>query len=170
MKETIKKTKEYLDYIEEHHANVQKAWGILCKKCTDMRFISDDLVFFTIDAEIKNHDISKLSKEEFIQYRISFYPTEKETELGNVERRVGFDEGWEHHKKHNSHHWETWTKTKEMHPYENEVDCVHMVCDWMAMGFKFKDTAKEYYEKNNEKIKLPEWAVKFIYEIFDRIN
>jgi len=45
-----------------------------------------------------------------------------------------------------------------------------MVLDWMAMGYKFGDTAQEYYEKNKEKIKIPSWAVDFIYQIFDRIK
>jgi hypothetical protein len=45
-----------------------------------------------------------------------------------------------------------------------------MVIDWMAMGYKFGDTAQQYYEKNKEKIKLPGYAVKFMYEIFNRIN
>lgn len=54
-------------------------------------------------------------------------------------------------------------------PYAWEVHCVHMVIDWMAMGYKFNDNAKIYYERNKDKIKLPEYAVVFIYEIFNRI-
>lgn len=41
--------------------------------------------------------------------------------------------------------------------------------DWVAMGFEFGDTARDYYEKNKEEIKLPEWAIKLMYEIFDCI-
>jgi len=43
------------------------------------------------------------------------------------------------------------------------------VIDWVAMGFKFNDTAKEYYEKNKHEINLPDWAIKLMYEIFDCI-
>ena len=39
----------------------------------------------------------------------------------------------------------------------------------MAMGYKFGDTARSYYETNSGKIKLPDFVVHFIYEIFDRI-
>ena len=53
--------------------------------------------------------------------------------------------------------------------YADEINCVHMVVDWIAMGFEMGDTAKEYYEANKDKINLPGWAVKFIDEIFDRI-
>jgi len=38
MLERIKKTREYLDYIEEHYMNVQKAWKELQQKCKEMRF------------------------------------------------------------------------------------------------------------------------------------
>jgi hypothetical protein len=44
-----------------------------------------------------------------------------------------------------------------------------MVIDWMAMGIKFNDTAQSYYEKNKDKIDLPEKGVKFIYEIFEKV-
>jgi hypothetical protein len=50
-----------------------------------------------------------------------------------------------------------------------EVCCVHMVCDWMAMSMKFGDTAKDYYENNKDKIDLPEWSEILMYKIFDRI-
>ena len=41
--------------------------------------------------------------------------------------------------------------------------------DWIAMGFKFNDTAKGYYEKNKSGIELPEWAIELMYKIFDCI-
>jgi len=158
----IKKTREYLDYIEEHFFNVQKAWDILKNNCYDMKFIYDDFYYFTIDEEIKNHDLSKLSEHEFIQYRKAFYPTE-------TEDKYDMSEAWEYHKKENKHHWQTWTNIKFNNPFEWEIHCVHMICDWMAMGFKFNDTAKEYYENNKDKIKLPDYAINYIYKIFNRI-
>jgi hypothetical protein len=41
-----------------------------------------------------------------------------------------------------------------------------MVIDWLAMSYEFGDTPRSYYEKNREKIELPEWAVKYITELF----
>lgn len=161
----IQKTREYLDYIEEHVLNVQKAWDALKLKCRDMRFIYDDFFYFSISKDIEYHDLSKLSENEFVQYRRAFFPTKTEPkyELGKA---------WDHHKAYNPHHWENWTDVYPKcftHPDDWEINCVHMVCDWMAMGYKFGDTAQEYYEKNKEKIKLPDVAVSFIYEIFKRI-
>ena len=55
-------------------------------------------------------------------------------------------------------------------PYAAEVHCVCMVIDWMAMGLEFGDTAEAYYEREKEKIRLPDWAVTFIGEIFERLR
>ena len=161
--ELINKTREYLDYLENHIHNVYKAWDILQEKCKDMRFIYDDYVFHSIDSEVQVHDLSKLSEDEFIQYRKVFFPMEGEP-------LYRLHEAWDHHKYYNSHHWENWTVLNSKNPYKWEIDCVHMVIDWMAMGYHFNDTAQSYYEKNKHKIVLPEYAVQFIYEIFERIK
>ena len=159
--EYVKRTREYLDYLEEHLSNVQKAWEVLKIKCKDMRFIYDDYIYHTLDNLIYNHDLSKFSKDEFTQYREAFFP---------VSECRSLDSAWDHHKDNNPHHWENWTKQEYTNPYEWEINCVHMIIDWMAMGFKFNDTAQIYYEKNKDKIILPDYAVLFIYEIFNRIK
>ncbi len=164
----INKTRDYLNYIENHIWNVQKAWNLLKQKCKDMRFIHDDWYFNSINNLIENHDLSKLSEFEFIQYRKRFFPTEKEKEIG-IDVKI-FEKAWEHHKENNPHHWENWTKQKFKNPYEWEIHCVCMVCDWIGMSFEFGDSAQEYYEKNKNKIELPDYAIDFIYEIFKRIK
>jgi hypothetical protein len=162
--EQINKTREYLDYIEQHILNVQSAWGVMKEKCKHMRFIRDDLFYHTLDSQIEFHDLSKLSRHEFVQYRKAFYPTVREG-------KHSMDEAWQHHKIFNSHHWENWTLNTgcTIHPDDWEIDCAHMVCDWMAMGYRFGDTARSYYESHKDEIKLPEIAIDFIYEIFECI-
>ncbi len=157
--ELIAKTREYLDYLEQHLLNVRKAWLVVQRTCCHLQFIHDDYIWSRIDRQVAAHDVSKLSKEEFTQYRQRFYPTEdeEEVELGSA---------WEHHRDNNMHHWETWTKEPAT---ENQVHCVHMAIDWIAMGFAQGDTAREYYESNAERIKLPGWAVTLINQIFDAV-
>lgn len=161
--ELINKTREYIDYIEEHINNVEKAWKEVKIKCKDMRFIWDDFYYFHLDNAIKYHDISKLSEQEFVQYRKDFFPIEEEPKFDAIE-------AIDHHKRHNFHHWERWTKDGNNTPNEWEIHCAHMVIDWMAMGYKFNDTAQSYYERNKDKIILPDYAKSFIYEIFSRIE
>ena len=160
----INKFREYLDYIEEHYNNIQKAWKLINDKCQNkgFAFISDDNLWFAIDSEVKHHDKSKLSMQEFTQYRQFFFPCENEKKDRDL-----FKNAWEHHKIKNSHHWQTWT----MDGYGNDkqVAFIHNLVDWIVMGFKFGDTARDYYENNKDEIKLPKWAVKLMYEIFDCI-
>jgi hypothetical protein len=161
----INKTREYLDYVEEHYANIQKAWAELQGVCKDMHFVYDDFVFHTISGEVENHDLSKLSKEEFVQYRENFFLCDGEPSHSPTD----FMLAWEHHKTHNPHHYETWTTMAETYPNELTVHCVHMVLDWMAMGYKFNDTAEEFYAKNRERMALPEWADNLLGEIFEKL-
>lgn len=170
MYELLQKTQEYLNYIEEHYNNVQKAWEILKEKCKHSPFIYDDFNYFTIDELIKNHDLSKLSNEEFIPYRKQFFPTSFEKLADNKE---AFDLAWRHHKENNPHHWEHWIeKHNTVMPdnYDGRAQFICMVCDWMAMSMKFGDTPREYYEKNKNKIQLSEDFIQWLYAIFEKID
>ena len=159
----IENIRAYCDYIEAHLLNVQKAWEIVQEKCKDMNIIYDDFLWANIDTMIKSHDVSKCSPEEFIQYQRYFYPVDKKD--GEL-----FGKAWDHHVASNPHHWENWTRTPDTFPNEWCCHCVCMVCDWMAMGMHFGDTAQEYYESNKDKINIPDSAIKFIYEIFNNIG
>lgn len=147
----------------EHLLNVEKSWEVLQSACKDMNIIYDDYLFWNIDAMVRAHDISKMSAEEFIPYQRNVFPLDEKD-------ASGFGEAWQHHQDHNSHHWQNWVDTEEKFPNEQACFCVCMVIDWMAMGLKFGDTAEKYYEANREKIELPEWAVRFIGEIFERLR
>lgn len=159
----IKVTRDYLDYVERHIQNVHKAWSLIQDKCKGkgFKFLYDDFYWQTINLDVIHHDSSKLSAAEFTQYRQWFFPAE-----GEQKDKALFKSAWEHHKTNNDHHWQNWTKKGSVH---DEAFVVMMVIDWVAMGFEFGDTAQDYYEKNKDKIDLPDWAVTFMYEIFECI-
>ena len=164
VKAKIAKTREYLDYFERHYDNVQKAWALINEKCgNEFRFIYDDFVWNMIDSEVKLHDESKLSEYEFTQYRNWFFPAENE-----IKDERGYLSAWEHHKEKNAHHWQNWTVKECANPYADAYLVMNIV-DWVAMGFEFGNTAKDYYEKNKSTIILPTWAENLMYEIFDCI-
>jgi len=152
----IQKTREYLDYLEEHIDNVRKAFCELSEVCRDMYWVSDDYQWHNLRGDIIQHDISKFSRYEFVQYRDSFFPV-KESDKNNS----CIEDAWEHHKSKNSHHHET---------VKNFSDVIHMVIDWTAMGYKFGGTAQQYYESNQDKISLSAEHKKFMYEIFKRLK
>lgn len=166
IKAKIAKFREYLNYLERHYDNVQMAWKLINDRCQrkGFRFMSDDFVWGSIDEAIKMHDESKLSMQEFTQYRNYFFTAE-----GEEKDKLSFDLAWDHHLDQNEHHWQNWTQRQENGMMYADIFLVQMVCDWVAMGFEFGDTAKDYYEKNKERINLPDWAIRLIYEIFDCI-
>ena len=175
MKELLQKTREYLDYIEEHYNNVQKAWELVQEKCKDMKFITDDFEWAILNQDILNHDKSKLSEKEFTQYRRKFFPTDEEKLLSEnypsfkSEVKYGFDMAWEHHQELNDHHWQTWTTKDYGYPRMEVLHCVHMLVDWIAMSMKFGDTAIDYYQKNKDGMAFPEWAARFIMEVLNKV-
>lgn len=152
----IDKTREYLNYIEEHLKNVQLAFTEVSDACEGMQWVGDDYSWHIVRGDVMAHDLSKFSKEEFTQYRDSFFPVN-----GLKKNDSDFCSAWENHKLQNSHHHET---------VQNYLDIVHMVIDWTAMGYKFGDTAQEYYERNKDKIILSEQNIEFLNEVFDKIK
>lgn len=175
MRELIEKTREYLDYIEEHYNNVQKAWELVQEKCSDMKFVWDDFEWATLNQEIRNHDAKKLSIEEFVHYREKFHPTKEEEMLCAKYFEVSdminknFKKAWSHHKRYNDHHWQTWSNKNYGYPNMASLNCVHMLVDWIAMSMKFGDTAIDYYQKNKHTMTLPEWADEFIMSVLNRV-
>lgn len=150
----IKKTREYLDYVDEHIENVRKAFIEVSDACNGMAWVSDDYTWHRIRREVELHDVSKLSARELTQYRDYFYP------VGDQVNRIEFDEAWRHHKANNSHHHEV---------VKTQIDIIHMVIDWTAMGYKFGDTAQSYYENNKTRINLSADHVNFMYQIFNKL-
>jgi hypothetical protein len=162
--EIIDKTREYLDYLEEHFNNVHKAFNEIAKKCKNMFFIKELEFYNQLIKMVIEHDISKFSDKEFTQYRDYFFPCS-----GCIQNKEAFDKAFENHVLLNNHHWQNWVNSKESIEFR-QLCCVHMVIDWLAMSYKFNDTPRNYYENNTNKIKLPLWAVDFIYEIFDALE
>lgn len=160
----VNQTRRYLDYLEKHLKHIARAWSIIEQGCRGMRFLSDDYAYDLLRRQVESHDVSKFSEMEFTRYRKHFYSVKGEKELD-------FDIAWQHHILHNSHHWEGWVEGEDKTPpYGKEIDCVHMVINWMAMSFHFGGDPREYYEKNRDTIKLSEDSISFIYEIFSKIG
>ncbi len=131
----IESTRLYLDYLQEHLDNVAKAFSELSEACDGKEYwVSDDSAWNTLRYDVVHHDISKFTKEEFTQYRDNFFA------VNDLDKENScFSAAWENHKKENSHHHET---------AENLNDLVHMIIDWVAMSYKFKDDARAFYEKS----------------------
>lgn len=165
----IKQTRAYLDYLEEHLNNIRKAFQEISEACDGMTWVGDDLTWYLLKDEVCLHDLSKFSAEEFTQYRANFFPTEYDTD--NI--ATDFEQAWKHHYSVNEHHAEFINslpkEVLDSKPGLVERYLVHMIIDWTAMGYKFGDTAQQYYESNRDKINLCKKHEDFIYTIFKKL-
>jgi len=184
-KEKIEIIRQYLNYVEEHLDNVHTSWERL-KEIDDLAkedglapILPNDFLYWKVDECIRNHDVSKLSAEELVQYAEWFYGAHGKNydiwddggagEKAHEEAINGFCAARQHHRMNNKHHELCWTADDEALK-EWEVHCVCMVIDWMAMGLKFGDTAEEYYNKNCGNIFLPGHGHDMCRKIFERLR
>lgn len=163
--EYIQKTREYLNYLEEHFINIDKAFELVCMKLAGHYLIYDDFNYHNLKSMIERHDLSKFSKEEFTQYRSYYYPTNHEVNILKNEdlRQFYLDSAWSYHRFKNDHHALYINNLKNKFPKfpyptpHYEAYCVmHMAIDLIAMSFKFKDNPHEYYLKNKSEFNLDE--------------
>jgi hypothetical protein len=97
------------------------------------------------------HDLSKFSLSEFGPYARHFY--------GGETNKNDFTAAWNHHKLHNSHHWEYWISV-EGNTLPMPIICVHeMVADWFAAGKAYNGSwpnPKDYtwYKTNRPRMNL----------------
>ena len=154
-RELIIKTRQYLDYLDEHINCVDKAFHIVIEKCKDLWF-TEEPYLSELKVQIMWHDASKMSGQEFIPYRKKFFTSQFDK---NIEE--GFKWAWVHHKRNNYHHHET---------AETDLDVVHMVIDWLAMELAGKDSAEEYWRKNKRNMKLSKEHKAFIEDLLRQIK
>lgn len=156
-KEYIKKCLEYLSYINEHRMFVVQAFYDLFgngKIYTLPEGISKEdwyCAVEVVDANIKNHDMSKYSDEEFEGYRKYFYPTTQESteaaEIPDVQNEINseFEKAWIHHYTHNDHHPMYW-RDEDGNPKNMPLYAIlHMICDWQGMAYKFNSNVVDWY-------------------------
>lgn len=160
MIKTRKKRKAYRNYIKDHKRLVLRAFYEMLQ-CKNMEWImSDKEIMDKLWIRALEHDDSKFDKKEFEPYRKHYFPiNEKE----KIENEPFYKAAWEHHKKHNDHHWQHRTNWKdEDFDINTELACLENVMDWLAVGYRFHNRPYEYYEKHKSEIKLPKKQIEFI--------
>ena len=141
---------QYIEYLDAHIANVKRAYKWLLEHHVDSKFDFGDEDL--IEKNIKGHDKSKWSDEEFESYAQFFYGKK------SAENTLTFNEAWNHHQKCNLHHWQYWVLIQDdpgekMLPLEMPAEyIVEMVCDWWAFSFKTGNLQEifEWYKKNKD--------------------
>lgn len=128
-------SKEYDDYIYEHRRNVRHAFEWLQYVIgTDGGL--DPQALITADANIANHDRSKVTDAEYDAYDAYFYG--KRT----PEVEEEFNKAWLHHIHANPHHWQHWVLIEDDEP--DGYICIEMpkeylyemIADWWSFSWK----------------------------------
>lgn len=163
-----KQRKLYKKYIEDHKANVMKAYDEVKENPIIYQCGGDDLLN-RLYNRVLAHDDSKYSKEEFEPYRKNFFPINQQEKENN---KADFDKAWEHHWRNNSHHWQYRQnkKTFDRNNMEDVLDVIENVLDWIAMGYHFNDRPTDYYNNNKEHIILNDDERKFLEYIIEAVD
>ena len=182
----LEKTREYLDYLEEHYKNVQWAFSefktalLSYKENRETRIIPEadslcEILFYSVESgksvmdclerQVQNHDLSKFDEKEFTIYRKNFFPVDEKEKEDNL---LDFESAWDHHQKNNAHHYQhrTTEEYKEKKKIRKLLDCIENVLDWMAMGKKFNQEIDEYYLEKKDEMDLSEQDKTTIETIF----
>lgn len=142
------KEREYKAYIDNHIANVQKAW----KQFKENKKVKEYLQSFTdvgalkviyenLDIQMTVHDASKFSEEEWEPYRMHWHSLNEEEKIQST---AAYEKAWEHHYMNNPHHWDYWAATgKNSMPL---TYCIEMWCDWIAMSMAKGGNAYDWFK------------------------
>ena len=81
------------------------------------------------------HDMSKFSLKEFLSSAKYFQGNGSPIDAEKIDK--GYSLAWQHHKGHNSHHWQYWldNKGQEIIPLKMPFyDRLELIADWIGAG------------------------------------
>ena len=141
----LNKTREYLDYLEQHHENIWKAWDIVQEACGDELFVREDICKQAVESALNKHDLSRLGPEEFIPCRVEFYPSKPQS-LDYFCYTADFRRAKKHHRDENYHHWYSFSLAQScLSPEWWLTYLVEMVVNWLAKALQDKTSLKAKY-------------------------
>lgn len=159
MSELEMKEQEYMNYIEEHIANVKTVFQKYGDRLSQELHINK----FELERNIYKHDMSKFSDDEFNAYRNYYYPCTDEKV-----NKEEFNKAWEHHYRNNPHHPQYWEIDDNIQDMPN-IYIAEMLCDWEAMSMKFNSNTYEYYLKERDKKPFSENTKKILDVVVEKI-
>ena len=173
----IEQTRKYLDYLEEHLQNVEKAFLLFRKHCHTHWIFEEQhqLKLEWLEADVYCHDLSKFSTQEFQYYRVKFFPTVREKTFDEgiqEEFHKAFQGAWEHHKTNNAHHPATYLKMRANNNPNWELGVIHQAIDLMAMSLKFGGEPSKYLDDHRcvQFKDVPNEAIQILYTILYTIE
>lgn len=156
---------KYLEYLEGHIGNVQKALELL--NTLDIPFVNDNIS--ELRSIVNKHDASKYEEPEWSAYLHHFYPENDEEALMSEE----FEQACKHHIQTNPHHWDYWIEDDKL---INDIDereyrlyTIERICDWTAMAAQHDEGPTDFWNANKEFIIQPDYANEMVEEIINKL-
>ena len=143
-------SKEYNQYLLDHIDNVQKGAKWMINNLPLERLAITEHDTEVLFHNMKAHDKSKYSSEEYEAYDNYFYG---DRNADGVEEE--FNYAWLHHIHNNPHHWQHWVLIHDDEPAEylemSTPDILEMIADWWAFSWKKGDLTEifSWYEKHS---------------------
>lgn len=137
---------QYDAYLKEHISNVYNGylWILGHIKPERMDKLLPGIRWDDLMMQIKGHDWSKRTDEEYDAYDAYFYGGSKSGEV-----KEAFDRAWLHHIHNNPHHWQYWVLIDDDDENDNgerykPLDIpneyiIEMICDWWSFSWKKGD-------------------------------
>ena len=175
LEETFERDK-YEEYLTKHIGGVKKAFELLQKEMlidtqelAKLGMTENDLA-----SQIREHDKSKYSKEEFDAYGEYFYGSKKDVAHKNDKE---FQYAWLHHQHNNPHHWQHWLLKEDDGTNLMALDIpynyvVEMICDWWSFSINKGefDEIHNWYAKNKDKMILTKTTRKQVEDLLEKIK
>ena len=160
-------SKEYNKYLQEHRANVAKAFYWMQTNVPHL-MVNDYETQITAA-----HDKSKSDPEEYGAYDQHFYGKDKSHDI-----ELEYQKAWLNHIHKNQHHWQYWILNND-DPNEGEIlldipynYIVEMICDWWSFSFKQNklDEIFNWYDSHNKYMKLSDNTRSLVEYILSEID
>lgn len=164
-------SKEYDLYLQEHKANVSKAFHWLKENLPE---IFTNISGMDLEHQICfAHDASKSELDEYEAYDAYFYGGNRSFAVVEDYKRA-----WLYHLHRNKHHWQYWILIND-DPKEGEVILVmplcyiiEMICDWWAFSWSKGELTEifKWYDEHKNHMKLSMKTRKTVENILEKIH
>mgnify|MGYP007069858149 CR=1 FL=1 len=142
---------QYDAYLKEHIDNVYNGylWILGHIEPEKLDKLLPGIKWDSLMMQIKSHDWSKRTEEEYGAYDAYFYGTGSGPAGKAPEVQRAFDRAWLHHIHNNLHHWQHWvliddegdnSNGDKYKPLDIPNECIiEMICDWWSFSWKKGD-------------------------------
>lgn len=153
--------------------DLMTAEGYLESLCNHIQYVREAGEKLGVsEAQLKGHDDSKWSHEEFPYYALNFFGDKSAVDQGKASSN--FAQAWLHHIHHNPHHWQHWIFPDGYTPKESSVEngivqmpniyALEMIADWMGASMAYTGSwdMQKWLWENMPKIRLHSITADFV--------